>query len=108
MADGQKRNIPLGGYGEGMLFGLQPHDIPMPCPPHGILRFYSSAMWSCHNNTYMNCIWSQKGQCHDLKTIQYDQDLHDWNRQLFCNHTILFLQEIHASSNCIWKNDPYY
>ena len=49
MADGQKRNIPFSGYGKRMSLGLRPHDIPMPYPPHGILRFYPSAMWSCYN-----------------------------------------------------------
>ena len=49
MTDGQKRNIPLGGYGKVMSLGLRPRDIPMPYPPHGILHFYPSAMWSCYN-----------------------------------------------------------
>ena len=48
MADGQKYNIPLGGYGKGMSLGLRPRDIPMPYPPSGILSFYQSAMWSCY------------------------------------------------------------
>ena len=48
MADGQKCNIPLGEYGKGMSLGLQLRDIPMSYPPHGILRFYPSAMWSCY------------------------------------------------------------
>ena len=46
MADEQKGNIPLGGYGKGMSLGLRPRDIPMPYAPHGILRFCPSAMWS--------------------------------------------------------------
>ena len=39
MADGQKLNIPLGGYGKGMSLGRQPRDIPMPYPPSGMLRY---------------------------------------------------------------------
>ena len=49
MADGEKCNIPLDGYGKRMSLGLQPDDIPMLYPPHGILCFYPSAKWSCYN-----------------------------------------------------------
>ena len=49
MADGEKCNIPLGGYDKGMSQCRRPRDIPMPYPPQRILRFYPSAMWSCYN-----------------------------------------------------------
>ena len=55
MADGQKCNIPLSGYGKGMPLRLRPPNIPMPYPPHEILRFYSSAMWSCKNQLHAHC-----------------------------------------------------
>ena len=61
MADGQKRNIPLGGYGIGMSRGRS--DIPLPYPPSGILRFCPSAMWSCFYTT--DHIKSSEWTCYD-------------------------------------------
>ena len=50
MANGQKCNIPLSGYGKGMSLGLWPRDIPMPYPPLGILRLaIQSALYICYN-----------------------------------------------------------
>ena len=56
MADGQKRNIPLRGYGLEISRGLQPRDIPLPYPPIGMLHFGPSATWSCFYTTYCNKI----------------------------------------------------
>ena len=76
MADVQKRNILLGGYGKGMSRGLWPRDIPMPYPTHGILCFYLPAMWYCFaifcssfqsNRIIRNLLTSKK---HYLKVIR--------------------------------------